>query len=196
MAQSRRAAAGACAMTASPFADSVRRPTACFIGGDWRAAAGGATLALEDPSDGSELARIARGGAADIDAAVAAARAALDGAPGAGSSAAERGRMLARDRPQGARQRRAARRARGARRRQAAQAGARRRDRARALPRVLRRRRRQGARRDAPLPARLHRADAARAARRHRPHRARGTTRCRSSAAASARRSRWATPAC
>ena len=65
-------------------------PIAVLVGGEWRAADGGATLALEDPSDGSELARIARGGAADIDAAVAAARAALDAAtpaPGAGSSA-------------------------------------------------------------------------------------------------------------
>ena len=35
-----------------------------------------------NPSDGSELARIARGNAADIDAAVGAARAALDGAVG------------------------------------------------------------------------------------------------------------------
>ena len=73
---------------------------------------GGATLALEDPSDGSELARIARGGAADVDAAVAAARAALDS-----GDAGSWGRLSARrarprpavDRPEGARQRRAAR---------------------------------------------------------------------------------------
>ena len=49
-----------------------------FIGGEWRAAAGADTLALDDPSDGSELARIARGTAADVDAAVAAARDALE----------------------------------------------------------------------------------------------------------------------
>ena len=58
----------------------------------------GATIELEDPSDGSELARIARGGAADVDAAVAAARAALDGGDGAAwgrQSAVERGRVLA-----------------------------------------------------------------------------------------------------
>src|SRR4051794_4875919 len=70
-----------------------------LVGGEWRAAAGGATLALDDPSDGSELARIARGGAADVDAAVGAARAALDDR-GAGAwgrmSAVERGRILAR----------------------------------------------------------------------------------------------------
>src|SRR5450755_588920 len=68
-----------------------------LIGGQWRAGASGQTLELEDPSDGSTFARIARGGAADIDAAVAAARAALD-SPAAGSwgrlSALERGRIL------------------------------------------------------------------------------------------------------
>ena len=66
-----------------------------LIGGAWRGAVGGATLALENPSDGSELARIARGGAADVDAAVQAARAALDGGWGR-LTAAERGRILAR----------------------------------------------------------------------------------------------------
>ena len=66
-----------------------------LIGGAWRGAAGGATLPLENPSDGSELARIARGGAADVDAAVQAARAALEGDWGR-LTAAERGRILAR----------------------------------------------------------------------------------------------------
>jgi len=65
-----------------------------LIGGRWQAAAGGATLALANPSDGSALAQIARGTAADVDAAVAAAQAALDGEWGA-LSAAERGRLLA-----------------------------------------------------------------------------------------------------
>ena len=76
-----------------------------LVGGEWLAPAGGATLALEDPSDGSELTRIARGSAADIDAAVAAARAAVEGtlplgAAGAGArpwgafSALERGRTM------------------------------------------------------------------------------------------------------
>jgi aldehyde dehydrogenase (NAD+) len=63
------------------------------IAGRWCAAAGGETLALTNPSDGSELARIARGGAADVDAAVAAAQAALDGEWGR-LTAAERGRLL------------------------------------------------------------------------------------------------------
>jgi aldehyde dehydrogenase (NAD+) len=69
-----------------------------LVGGAWRAAAAGATLALEDPSDGSELARIGRGSAADVAAAVVAARAALDDRA-AGSwgalAAVDRGRILA-----------------------------------------------------------------------------------------------------
>jgi aldehyde dehydrogenase (NAD+) len=67
--------------------------TPVFIAGRWQAAAGGATLPLTNPSDGSLLARIARGQAADVDAAVAAAQAALEGDWGA-LTAAERGRLL------------------------------------------------------------------------------------------------------
>jgi aldehyde dehydrogenase (NAD+) len=66
-----------------------------FICGAWRAAASGATLPLTNPSDGSALAAIARGGALDIDAAVRAAHAALEG-PWGRMSAAERGRVLMR----------------------------------------------------------------------------------------------------
>ena len=67
--------------------------TQLFIGGRWRDAT--ATLPLLNPSDGSTLAAIARGGAAEIDAAVGAAQAALDGEWGQ-LAAAERGRVLAR----------------------------------------------------------------------------------------------------
>ena len=54
-----------------------------LVGGAWRAGSSGETLALHNPSDGSLLAEIARGNAADIDAAVTAAQAALDGPWGA-----------------------------------------------------------------------------------------------------------------
>jgi aldehyde dehydrogenase (NAD+) len=67
--------------------------TGVFVGGAWRRGASGETLPLLDPSDGSLLAEIARGNAADIDAAVQAARAALAGPWGA-LTAAERGRIL------------------------------------------------------------------------------------------------------
>jgi len=64
-----------------------------FIDGRWLASA--RTLPLLNPSDGSTLATVARCGAAEVDAAVAAARAALGG-PWGRLSAAERGRLLLR----------------------------------------------------------------------------------------------------
>lgn len=64
-----------------------------FISGIWQDAVQGETLTLKNPSDGSELALIARGTAADIDLAVKAARAALSDAWG-GMSATGRGRLL------------------------------------------------------------------------------------------------------
>ena len=70
-------------------------PSHCLIGGVWRPAVGGTTISLTNPSDGSEICQIARGGAADIDAAVGAAQSAQDGAWGV-MSATERGRILSR----------------------------------------------------------------------------------------------------
>ena len=71
--------------------------TQILVGGRWLACSGGRTLELSNPSDGTALARIARGEAADIDAAVQAAQAALEdrraGAWGV-LSATERGRIL------------------------------------------------------------------------------------------------------
>ena len=64
-----------------------------FIGGEWRHATDGGVLPLENPSTGQAIGEIAAAQAADIDAAVAAARAALDGPWGA-LTAAERGRLL------------------------------------------------------------------------------------------------------
>ncbi len=65
-----------------------------FIGGRWQASAEGKTVPLENPSDGSVLAAIARGTAADVDAAVGAARQAVDGGEWGRMSATERGRVL------------------------------------------------------------------------------------------------------
>ena len=66
-----------------------------LAGGHWKTCAGGQTLELVNPSDETPLAHIARGGAAGVDAAVAAAQAALAGDWGA-LAAAERGRVLMR----------------------------------------------------------------------------------------------------
>ena len=70
-------------------------PALCLIGGAWQPPRGGASLELVNPSEGRALCRIARGGAADVDEAVAAAAAALDGPWGA-MPALERGRILTR----------------------------------------------------------------------------------------------------
>ena len=70
-------------------------PSKCLIGGKWVAPQAGETLPLVNPSDGSEICRIARGREADIDAAVAAAQAAREGEWGR-MTATERGRILTR----------------------------------------------------------------------------------------------------
>ena len=66
-------------------------PSHMLVDGAWRTAA--QTLPLTNPSDGSDLAQIARGGAPDIDAAVTAALAARAGDWGR-MTATERGRIL------------------------------------------------------------------------------------------------------
>ena len=65
----------------------------CLIGGRWIAPQTGDTIDLINPSDGSALTAIAAGGAADIDAAVGAARSAFDNS-WSQSTATERGRIL------------------------------------------------------------------------------------------------------
>ena len=69
--------------------------TKCFIGGKWVAPLGGEYLSLKNPSDGSEIAKIARGKLGDVDAAVLAAKNALTGEWGR-MTALERGRILTR----------------------------------------------------------------------------------------------------
>jgi aldehyde dehydrogenase (NAD+) len=66
----------------------------CFIDGRWVEPQSRQRLPLEDPSRGVEIGEIARGGAADIDAAVEAAERALAGEWGR-LTATERGRLLA-----------------------------------------------------------------------------------------------------
>ncbi len=64
-----------------------------FIDNNWQDAVSGEVLTLKNPSDGSDLALIARGTQADIDLAVASARKALSGEWGK-MTATERGRVL------------------------------------------------------------------------------------------------------
>lgn len=70
-------------------------PSLLFINGAWRACSSGETLPVINPSNGEDIARIARGGRADVDAAVESAKGALQGEWGA-LTAAERGRILLR----------------------------------------------------------------------------------------------------
>jgi acyl-CoA reductase-like NAD-dependent aldehyde dehydrogenase len=68
-------------------------PTQLVINGELRDAATGATFATFDPAHGGELATVAKAGTDDVDAAVAAARGAFDGA-WAKTAPAKRARML------------------------------------------------------------------------------------------------------
>jgi phenylacetaldehyde dehydrogenase len=72
----------------------VRGMQANFIGGSWKAAQSGATLPVIDPGTGSEVAAIPACGAADVDEAVRAARAALEMGPWGRMPAADRGKLL------------------------------------------------------------------------------------------------------
>ena len=80
-------------MNAPQALPSIRTPAHHFIGGSFRAPAAGAELPVIDPSDGRPFASIARGDAPDVDAAVRAARAAVDGAWGR-LAPVEKGRRL------------------------------------------------------------------------------------------------------
>ena len=72
-------------MSADPGAALALAPRELWIGGDWRAARGGARFAVEDPGTGETLAEVADGGPEDgiaaLDAAVAAAPAWAAAAP-------------------------------------------------------------------------------------------------------------------
>ncbi|MFI6491583.1 aldehyde dehydrogenase family protein [Streptomyces sp. NPDC050564] len=69
-------------------------PGQLFIGGQWREAADGARTDVIDPSIGQVVTTVAEAGAADVDAAVRAAREAFDHGPWAAMSGRERGRVL------------------------------------------------------------------------------------------------------
>ncbi|GGU35712.1 aldehyde dehydrogenase family protein [Streptomyces lavendofoliae] len=66
------------------------------VGGEWRAAATGATREILDPADATTLAVVAEGGTEDTDAAIAAARTAFDQGPWPRTPVAERAALLRR----------------------------------------------------------------------------------------------------
>ncbi|MEV3992200.1 aldehyde dehydrogenase family protein [Streptomyces sp. NPDC049837] len=66
------------------------------VGGEWRAAATGATREILDPADATTLAVVAEGGAEDTDAAIAAARTAFDQGSWPRTPVAERAALLRR----------------------------------------------------------------------------------------------------
>jgi acyl-CoA reductase-like NAD-dependent aldehyde dehydrogenase len=69
-------------------------PTQLFIAGAWRDAADGSTFTVISPSTEERIAEVAAAGSADVDAAVAAARAQFDGGAWSQLSGADRGRLL------------------------------------------------------------------------------------------------------
>lgn len=74
----------------------IRPSQGCFIANRWRPAVSGRTLPVVAPAEGRAFAEIAAGSAADIDAAVEAARHALDHGAWGRLTATERGRLLTR----------------------------------------------------------------------------------------------------
>ncbi|MDX3457048.1 aldehyde dehydrogenase family protein [Streptomyces sp. ME02-8801-2C] len=69
-------------------------PGRLFIAGQWREAADGARTEVVDPSRGTVVTTVAEASAADVDAAVRAAREAFESGPWAAMSGRERGRIL------------------------------------------------------------------------------------------------------
>src|SRR5215813_10862578 len=65
-----------------------------FVDGKWESAASGKTFPVYDPSSEEIIAHVAAAGAADVDRAVKAARAAFDSGPWAQTTAQDRGRIL------------------------------------------------------------------------------------------------------
>lgn len=70
------------------------RPRELFIAGRWQAAKSGATFDVVDPANAQVFAKAASGDAADIDAAVQAARKAFESGPWAAMTPAQRARLL------------------------------------------------------------------------------------------------------
>ena len=75
-------------------ADFVRREHQMFINGEWVSAQSGETLEVFDPATGETIAHVPAGNAADIDAAVMAARRAFDTGPWRRIKPADRAKLM------------------------------------------------------------------------------------------------------
>jgi aldehyde dehydrogenase (NAD+) len=73
---------------------TITAPNGIFINNSWRPGASGKTIPVVAPAEGKVFTAIAAGNAYDIDMAVRAARAAVDGGSWGRFSSAERGRLL------------------------------------------------------------------------------------------------------
>jgi len=73
---------------------AIPRPQGVFINNNWKPGESGRTIPVLAPADGQVFAAITAGNAADVDTAVKAARAAVEGGAWGRLSAAERGRLL------------------------------------------------------------------------------------------------------
>ncbi|KRB49629.1 aldehyde dehydrogenase [Phenylobacterium sp. Root700] len=76
--------------------DFISRDRQMLIGGAWVDSSAGATFAVRDPSSGKELTRVQKASVQDVDAAVVAARKALEGKAWGEARPAERERLLLR----------------------------------------------------------------------------------------------------
>lgn len=72
----------------------IGAPRQLFINGRWTDAASGKTFETPNPATGETLARIAEGGAEDIDRAVRAARRAFEDGPWSRMTPSDRGRII------------------------------------------------------------------------------------------------------
>ncbi len=72
----------------------IARPHKLLINGEWVAAKSGKTFAVFDPANGQQIAQVAEGGAADVDAAVTAARRAFEEGAWAKMKPTERGKLV------------------------------------------------------------------------------------------------------
>lgn len=83
------------ATVASPrTAAPVVRQTSCFIGGEWLPARSGKTFETVNPATEEVIAQVAEGDAADVDAAVSAAREAFESGPWSRLTARQRGHLM------------------------------------------------------------------------------------------------------